>query len=788
MAQLIRLFKSQYRNTTKRIIIFISCACMFQTTHAAVSREEVIKKSVSAGESFWQRAQSPNTYEIALRDVFYYALALCESGEHLNDRLPKLLDMMENAQDKDPTSATFGNFKWSYSDSAVTDKNAADFCMSPGVGILTQHLNKFSSENQTRYKTIVDRAVTSCFNYHVSDIYTNIRIVNASNLILLGEALDRPEIAAAGYEKLNWFYLYTIQCGLREYTSPSYYGVDYEGLGAIYSHTTSDKAKMQANALLEYLWTDIAANWFDPAKRISGARSRQVGDFMQGVGALDVYLWYKGLLYTEPILYVQCIMASQFDWEIPESIKNLRLSYPRYVKQKWGYSHRETRTSYIMSDIALGTAAAPYSGQEVNLAVDFTGGYRSARMVFVPDGYGDPFMLQEWPNNSSYHHFQAWVTTAQRSTDALLCAIYNDSEVSTLNSLHSHLLIPRTVEIFVNERSMLNKMRCNESVSLTTRDCVFLRRGSAVAGIYVPLAVDCAGNKIDSMQLVFDDGNVNGVRLTIDHHLQTQSKAQVAFHVRIATGINTDDELRNWISAFSSAVRTTITNEEQTKISVAGLEGEVAIDVSLPLRTPVFLTPQPSRSLLEVNGTDIGFPILRATEPGSNYEDLYKPFSPIDITNAAQGIYWEAEYGYPFPLTKPITEGGRTFLTMPLDGQGGTPHIMPTGGLYYKLNVPESGQYYLWGLVNTDAAKRDALVLQTTAGADAQEYIPFSYWSCPSTASTWKWAKIEPTLLDGTKTYFYFPKGTNNLYLGVKRFNIKVDRLFITSDPNVTPQ
>lgn len=788
MTQLVRFFKLQQRNSTKRLFVFMSCLCMFHVVYADIPREEIIKKSINAGESFWRRAQTPDTYAIQLRDVFYYALALCESGQYLNDRLPKLLDMMDNAQDKDLSSAAYGNFKWNYSDSSTTDRNAADFCMSPGVYILTKHLDKFSNEDQARYKTIIDRATTFCVNYHVSDIYTNIRIVNASNLILLGEALNRNDIAEVGYERLNWFYLYTIQCGFREYTSPSYYGVDYEGLASIYCHTTSAKAKAQSEALLKYLWTDIGANWFDPAKRISGARSRQVYDFMQGAGALDVYLWSKGLLDVEPVLYVQCIMAAQFDWEISESIKNLGSSYPRYVKQKWGYSHRETRTSYIMPDIALGTAAAPYSGQEVNLAVDFTGGYRAPRMVFVPDGYGDPFMLKNWPNNSAYHHFQAWVTAAQESADALLCAIYNDSEVTALNSLDSHLLIPRTVEIFVNERSMLNKMRCNESVSLTTRDCVFLRKGSAIAGIYVPLAVDCAGNKIDTMQLVFDDGNVDGVRLTINHHLQPQSKAQVAFHVRIGTDINTDDELRNWMAAFSSAVRTTIVKDDQTKISVAGLEGEVAIDVSLPLRTPVFLTPQPSRSLLEVNGVDVGEPILRATEPGINYEDLYKPFGPIDLVNATQGVYWEAEYGYPFPLTKPVTEAGRTFLTMPLDGQGGTPHIMPTGGLNYKLNIPESGKYYLWGLVSTDAAKRDALVLQTTAGVDDQEYIPFSYWYCPSTASGWKWARIEPTLLDGTKAYFYFPKGANKLYLGVKRFNIKVDRLFLTSDPNVTPQ
>lgn len=779
--------KSYHKNTCKKIIAFVFLVCSFQMAHAAVTPGEVIDKSINAGETLWKKIQNPSTTDILTRDVFYYALTLCEANKHINDRLPHLLNMMEAAQDKNPASANFGNFKWNYYNSEVTDKNAVDFCMGPGVCILSKHLDKFDNEQRTRFLAIIDRAIEASLMHHVSDIYTNIRITNAANLILLGEALNRVDVATVGYERLNWFYLYTIQCGLREYTSPSYYGVDYEGLAAIYSHTSSAKAKAQANALLEYLWTDIAANWFDPAKRLSGARSRQVGSFMQGAGALDVFLWYKGFLYIQPILYVQCIMAAQFDWEIPQSIRDLSVSYPRTVKQKWGYSHRETRTSYILSDIALGTAPAPYSGQEVNLAVDFIGGYKTPRMLFTPDGYNDPFMLSDWNGNLKYHHFQAWVTTAQRSTDALLCAIYKDSEVASLQSLHSHLLIPRTVEIFVNERSMQNKMRCNESVSLTTDDCIYLRKGTSVTGIYVPLAIDCVGNKINDMHLVFDDGNSEGVRLTVNHHLQASSKAQVAFHVRIATGINSDDELRAWMADFASSARTTIANDEKTKISVDGVEGEVSIEVSMPLRTPVFLNPQPSRSLLEVNGTDIGYSILRTTAPGSNYEELYAPFGTIDVSNALRGTYWEAEYGYPFPLTKAVTENNRTYLTMPLDGMGGTPHIMPTGGLKYKLDIPESGKYYLWGLVNTDAAKRDALVLQTTTEPDAQEYIPFSYWHCPSTAFEWKWVRIEPTLLDGSKAYFFFPKGPNNLYLGIKRYNIKVDRLFITSDPNISP-
>ncbi len=91
------------------------------------------------GERFWSRvAQDPPPGDVASRDLFTYALALCEAKQQ-PERLERLFEVAGRMQDRDPQSRGYGNFRWSGSHPAVQDFNAVDFCMQGGALLWRRH-------------------------------------------------------------------------------------------------------------------------------------------------------------------------------------------------------------------------------------------------------------------------------------------------------------------------------------------------------------------------------------------------------------------------------------------------------------------------------------------------------------------------------------------------------------------------------------------------------------------------------------------------------------------------
>ena len=72
--------------------------------------------------------------------------------------------------------------------------------------------------------------VEGCLRHRVPTDYTNIAILNAGNLIVLGERLDRADAAREGYRRLDAICLRTAAFGVHEFCSPTYYGTDLNGL------------------------------------------------------------------------------------------------------------------------------------------------------------------------------------------------------------------------------------------------------------------------------------------------------------------------------------------------------------------------------------------------------------------------------------------------------------------------------------------------------------------------------------------------------------------------------
>ena len=86
--------------------------------------------------------------------------------------------------------------------------------METGALIWILHRDKLTESQTALFKELLDYSVEGCLRHKVSPSYTNISIMNAQNLVLLGETLNRPEVLEEGLKRLRAFTLQTALFGV----------------------------------------------------------------------------------------------------------------------------------------------------------------------------------------------------------------------------------------------------------------------------------------------------------------------------------------------------------------------------------------------------------------------------------------------------------------------------------------------------------------------------------------------------------------------------------------------
>ena len=276
-------------------------------------------------------------------------------------------------QDQDPHSKNWGNLRWCWRDAGVTDTNAVEFCMQDALLIHIRHGDWLPPEAKKELADLLRLGVEGCLRHRVPTDYTNIAILNAGNLIVLGERLDRADAAREGYRRLDAICLRTAAFGVHEFCSPTYYGTDLNGLLLIHTYAQGKRQRQQAEALLQLFWTDIAANWFPAAQRLGGCHSRSY-DYLRGLGGLDWHLWIHGWLESQSAGSAERREPWTDEWSPPPSLVEMgRRQFPRWVRQHWGILPAESRSQMLYRDIALSCCGAGYG------YAGFDAGGRSAR-------------------------------------------------------------------------------------------------------------------------------------------------------------------------------------------------------------------------------------------------------------------------------------------------------------------------------------------------------------------------------------------------------------------------
>jgi len=763
---------------TKTICAVLSVVLAFPALSA--TQEEIRAEQVRRADGTYRKlAPQPEPQTYGCRELFTAMLAYAEANTNLT-RIAEILTFAEGMQDLDPESRAYGNFRWYSRDTEVFDHNAVDFCMQHGALLWRFHRDKLDPAVRERFLAVLTRGLRGLLNHRVRATYTNIAILNASDLILLGEALGDPDAVDEGERRLTTFLRTIYDDGVHEFVSTTYYAVNVESMMLLEALCQRPHIREMADALLRYFWTDIALNYYRPSQRLAGAQSRTY-DYVFAFGGLDHLLIHSGWLAPPRGYRAGGIgfIPLYSGWMPPKALEALSANYPRLVEQTWGSEPPCARTFYVCEDIAISTAWRNYHGRmDISLAVDFPSPSRDARMPrlsFIPDGRRDPYgtnRISDGKTHSKAFHMNHYWASVQDKADALALAVYRDRDfVDTTGTLESHLLVPRAIEaVWVNDVPL--SIGATNEIPLGA--AVFLRHGTAALGIRIPWsrgqdATPC------SFHLFAETNTLNVMRLTVGHSRLPDGQtpaypAGVAFRLRAGSGLDTDAKFSQFRQAFSAeGIRAEATD---AGIALTGADGRLAIRAAAPYSAAPVTTPKPPHAMLACDGTEMGRAILAALPAIRERTKHHKTATAITVAPDKPTV-WPAVNARISCILQigdddPAAANG-LYLWEPEHSDPRTPG---SGRALYALDVTTAGAYTLAARVISPTPENDSFFVRVTT-EDGTDILPDEAWHLGQ-RKAWGWTDLKR---GGDKITLNLPPGRIHLTLRARETGAKVDQL-----------
>ena len=759
-----------------------------------VPRERILPDLVTRADTTFSKLSKANA-AYGCRELFTSMLAYAEARTN-GTRIAELLTAAEKMQDRDPGHRSYGNFRWYSRDTEVMDYNAVDFCMQHGALLWRAHRDALDTATRERLLKLLTLGLQGLVSHRPRTTYTNIALLNASDLILLGEALGDAHAAAEGERRLDLFIKTLWEEGTHEYVSPTYYGVDVESMMLLEALAQNKETRAVARTLLTFFWHDIAYNWFAPAQRLCGAHSRTY-DYVYGCGELDQALTACGWLPMREKFGFTTFTPLYARWQPPRSLWQLSvMHYPRLVEQTWGAEPFRSRTHYLCQDVTLSTAWKSYQGgrMDITLSADLPGTReeRQPRLSFIPDGRSDPYgkkTVFDGKTHSKAFHLDPWWAGVQDKADALGVAVYRDKDFKdATGTLESHLLFRKKLDsLWINEKRVVFSDHQPSTSSVPAGAAVFLRQGTAAIGIRVPWTRGQDG-AVSPVSIVDDHNPFGAARLTVSHvwldpsNTTSRVQAGVAFWLRVGSGIESDAAFAAFRKSFNSAPTEVAVTPDSLRIRVAGLTQPLSVSAQAPFDGDPVTTPAPPRLVLGQDGEDLGRAVLETSPVIQAYLKTRRQASPIAVAPGRPTV-WEAEqanFTVPYEAaTNDASASGGAFLWVPeVDGQnsGGS------GRATYTLTVAAAGSYTLAGRVLTPTPDDDSFFLSLRSEGGSA-LLSETTWS-PGVHKSWTWCDLSLPGKRGAAA-LALPQGKITLTLRPREAGSKLDQLRLT--PVIAP-
>jgi hypothetical protein len=479
-------------------------AAAFLALGAAAAPETplaTLRDGLRANTDAFARASTRPNWSPTVRDITNCALtrlALGDDPRFAEQMLRHALD----AQDMDPQSPTYGAIPWQINHPEIQDANSIEFAMQ-AIGPLLKH---YGSRLSPEFRKELERhaqAGFACMRRHKVPVsYTNIFLMKTVNLILMGEAVRDDEAAAEGYRQLSDWLDYTRQAGIHEFASPTYYSTDLGSLLMGYLYAARPGSRETFGRILDYFWTDIAANYFAPRRDLGGAHSRDY-DFLGGDGGLLLNMALGGLrdsyTTTKPDFEKVFPLESGLNhgYMPPESILKIAREPERIIEAKWDSAPGKDRYHYITPEFSIGSASASYGPQDKLIAVELASAKELPVITVVPDLFDAPYGKLKSKDRSGHSkptHIPLHPNLVQRKGAILALLDLDPSREKPTVSLATNIVLPAAADSITLDDAVVDASKPFERPA-GAKSVVTIREGRAAVAVRIFEAAACDGQK-----------------------------------------------------------------------------------------------------------------------------------------------------------------------------------------------------------------------------------------------------------------------------------------------------
>jgi len=496
-------------------------------------RVDILRADAMTYMNDYERSLSRPKSEPTVRELTHWAHAALALGMPAA-KAEAFVRRAMALQEMDSTSPRYGTVMWQEGHPEIRDPNSIEFTMLPMGPILLRYTDKLSPSFAADMAPHVKAAIVAIRHHKVGVDYTNIYLMKLTNLILLGQASGDASAEADGVANLNTWLASTRANGITEYDSPTYSQVqlDVLGEGVLFVRDPGVKAKFQA--ALDYLESDLAANYFAPRHSLSGPHSRTY-DWANGDGIVDRFYLLAGVIDSlSQQLKGKFGAAGLSDATRPlvnvlegeplpsDAIADLARLPERTIRSRFGPQPGQYRCNFITPDFAIGSSSAFYSAHDSELTLELPspeGKPRLPIMSVVADEqdapYGKP-LLQRDGHRKPQHLKSAMAVVQDRGTILALLDLAPGLKNVTQQNVATNVLLPAAADEITLDGQPVS---LSEKIDLPAKvgSIVGVRSGMSAAAVLLFRADGHAGAPAE-VRLKWDQNEFGQARLDAYHY------------------------------------------------------------------------------------------------------------------------------------------------------------------------------------------------------------------------------------------------------------------------------
>ncbi len=491
-----------------------------QEKRLAALRAQVVSATTAADREMALPNPEPEVRHLATAGWCH--LALGDDPKKGEQYLKQVLD----SQYMDPAKPDYGTFPWHIGRSTIQDANAVDFA----VSFLTPPMLRYPQELSEHFKRDAQphlkAAIEGERHHDVPVTYGNIYLMKLSNLIMLGELTGDSSAVAEGKANLVKWLEWTRINGDNEYDSPTYAPVQLTGLENVYLNPPDEATKALAKAGLDYLWSDLAANYFAPRDSVGGPHSRSY-DFLYQRGTIQHHYYLEGLspeLSGKEYLGGVWLNAMRPGAYHPgPSVLALARLPERTVIQRYGAEPGRDRYNRVTPDYDIGSTSTYYGPQDEQISVEFATNKKLPVTWIVLDSIDAPFGKQSFKDKSGHDkpkHLRDVLAAVQSGSSVLaLHDLAPDLAHGKYESVATNIILPVEADAIYLDDTKLPAGQIGHSFeqAASKDSVVFVREGKTAAAFRI-FDASALENQTPHFAVKYDGNEWGAGRLVVYHY------------------------------------------------------------------------------------------------------------------------------------------------------------------------------------------------------------------------------------------------------------------------------